>query len=68
MYEQPKIERWGIFYQERDKPSATEFVTIMDKTVQQFGYPAKSMATFMIKGHNIEAWKEMLTQKLDNSV
>ena len=34
----------------------------------QFGYPAKAMASFMVKGHNIDMWKEVLSQKLDKSV
>lgn len=60
LYEQPPIQKWGIFYQERDAPSAKEFLINMEKTIQQFGYQAKQMASFMIKGHNIEIWKETL--------
>ena len=41
----------------------------MEKTIQQFGYQAKQMASFMIKGYNIEMWKETLQAKLlENSV
>ncbi len=41
LYEQPPIQKWGIFYQERDAPSAKEFLINMEKTIQQFGYQAK---------------------------
>ena len=34
----------------------------------QFGYPAKQMASFMVRGHNIEMWKDTLLNKLDSSV
>lgn len=40
----------------------------MEKTIQQFGYQAKQMASFMVKGNNIEMWKETLHEKLDPSV
>lgn len=40
----------------------------MERTVLQFGYQAKQMASFMVKGHNIEVWKETLQSKLDSSV
>jgi hypothetical protein len=40
----------------------------MEKTILQFGYPAKQMASFMVRGHNIEMWKNTLLQKLDPSV
>jgi len=33
MYEQPSIMKWGIFYQERDAPSAKEFLINMEKTI-----------------------------------
>ena len=68
MYNQPNLNKWGIFYQERDAPSAKEFIFNMEKTIYQFGYQAKQMASFMVKGHNIEMWKETLHAKLDNSV
>lgn len=68
MYSQPPITKWGIFFQERDAPSAKEFNINMERTIQQFGYQAKQMASFMIKGHNIEMWKETLHAKLDNTV
>jgi hypothetical protein len=68
MYEQPPIQKWGIFFQERDSPSAKEFMINMERTVLQFGYQAKQMASFMVKGHNVEVWKETLLSKLDSSV
>lgn len=68
MFDQPAITKWGIFFQERDGPSAKEFLINMEKTIQQFGYQAKQMASFSIKGHNIEMWKDTLKQKLDPSV
>jgi aubergine len=40
----------------------------MEKTIAQFGYPAKQMASFMVRGHNVELWKETLLSKLDSSV
>jgi len=33
MYEQPALKKWGIFFQERDGPSAKEFVFNMEKTI-----------------------------------
>jgi aubergine-like protein len=68
MFDQPKIERWGIFYQERDLPSCKEFIFNMEKTVQQFGYPAKAMASFAVKGHSIDMWKDLLRQKVNDKV
>ena len=40
----------------------------MEKSIQSFGYQAKQMASFMVKGHNIEMWKETLQAKLDHTV
>ncbi len=40
----------------------------MEKTILQFNYTAKSLASFMVKGHNVEMWKETLRDKLDKSV
>jgi len=68
LFDQPSLNKWGIFFQERDAPSAKEFTYTMEKTIIQFGYPAKAMASFMVKGHNIDMWKEVLSQKLDKSV
>ena len=57
MYEQPLLKKWGIFFQERDSPSAAEFQKIMARVIEDFGYPTKGMASFKISGHNIELWK-----------
>jgi hypothetical protein len=68
MYEQPPIQKWGIFYQERDSATAKDFIMNMEKCISQFGYNAKQMASFIIKGNNIESWRQVLQQKLDQSV
>ena len=68
MYEQPQIFKWGIFHQERDAKLALEFLNNMEKVIAQFGYPAKKMASFVVKGSNIDIWRETLSSKLDNTV
>ncbi len=48
MLDQPYLKKWGIFFQERDSPSAAEFQKIMSRVIEDFGYPTKSMAAFKI--------------------
>jgi hypothetical protein len=40
----------------------------MEKCVTSFGYPAKMMAMFPIKGNNVETWRSELIAKLNSSV
>nr|AEX87966.1 Otiwi4 [Sterkiella histriomuscorum] len=68
MYDQPAIQKWGIFFQERDSQLAKEFLFHMEKNIQQFGYPAKQMASFVVKGNTFDTWRSTLMSKLDSSV
>jgi len=40
----------------------------MEKTIESFGYPAKKMAAFIVKGNTYETWRQCLFEKLDNTV
>lgn len=33
-----------------------------------FGYPAKQMASFLVKGNTFDTWQKTLYDKLDDSV
>ena len=50
------IEKWGVFYQEKDSLAAKSFVAMMEKVLTRMNYPAKPMAMFPIQGTNIELW------------
>ncbi|CDW87091.1 macronuclear development protein 1 [Stylonychia lemnae] len=68
MYDQPQLLKWGIFYQERDSGIAKDFLINMEKSILTFGYPAKQMASFVVKGNTYETWRQTLLVKLDSSV
>lgn len=68
MFEQPTLNKWGIFYQTKDHMQARTLVTMMEKTLIQFDYQAKPMAMFPIQGSNLEIWKQEIASKLKPDV
>jgi hypothetical protein len=64
MYDQIPIEKWGVFYQERDNMAAKTFVAMMEKVLMSHDYQAKPMAMFPVAGNNIEIWIEEIKDKL----
>lgn len=58
------IEKWGVFYQERDSMAAKTFVAMMERVLMSHDYPAKPMAMFPVGGSNIELWAQEIKDKL----
>ena len=64
LFDQVPIEKWGVFYQERDSMAAKTFVAMMEKVLMSHDYSAKPMAMFPIPGSNIELWADEIKDKL----
>lgn len=64
LYDQIPIEKWGVFYQERDNMAAKTFVAMMERVLMSHDYQAKPMAMFPVAGNNIEIWVEEIKDKL----
>lgn len=64
LFDQTSIEKWGVFYQEKDSLHAKNFVAMMEKVLLNHDYQAKPMAMFPIQGNNIEIWSEEIKNKL----
>ena len=63
-FDQKSIEKWGVFYQDRDSIAAKTFVAMMEKVLQKQDYLAKPMAMFPINGNNIDLWYHEIKEKL----
>lgn len=61
------LEKWGVFYQEKDSLCAKNFVAMMERVLLRLNYPAKPMAMFPIQGNNIELWQDEIRTKLSKS-
>ena len=64
LFDQKSIEKWGVFYQDRDSIAAKTFVATMEKLLMQHDYQAKPMAMFPVNGNNIDIWIEEIKDKL----
>ena len=64
LFDQKSIEKWGVFYQEKDSLAAKTFVAMMEKVLLKQDYLAKPMAMFPISGYNIELWEQEIKDKL----
>ena len=64
LFDQKSIEKWGVFYQEKDSLTAKNFVAMMEKVLVSIDYQAKPMAMFPVQGNNIEIWSEEIKSKL----
>lgn len=64
LFDQPIIQKWGIFYQSRDHQQAKTLVHMLEKVLLQFDYQAKPMAMFPVQGNNLEIWRQELIQKV----
>jgi hypothetical protein len=56
LFDQKSIEKWGVFYQDKDSIAAKTFVAMMEKILMKLDYQAKPMAMFPIQGNNIQIW------------
>ena len=68
MFDQPVIQKWGIFYQAKDHAQAKILVQMLEKVLQAFDYQAKPMAMFPVQGANLEIWRQEIAQKIKNDV
>jgi hypothetical protein len=64
MFDQIPIEKWGVFYQDRDNMAAKTFVAMMERVLMSHDYSAKPMAMFPVPGNNIEIWIDEIKEKL----
>lgn len=64
LFDQKSIEKWGVFYQEKDNLHAKNFVAMMEKVLLQHDYQAKPMAMFPVPGNNIDIWQEEIKSKM----
>jgi hypothetical protein len=64
LFDQISLEKWGVFYQDRDSMPAKTFVAMMEKVLLSHDYQAKPMAMFPISGYNVELWREEIKDKL----
>jgi aubergine len=64
MFDQPVIQKWGIFYQSKDHSQAKTLVSTLEKVLQQFDYQAKPMAMFPVQGNNLEIWRQEIISKV----
>lgn len=69
MYEQPELNKWGIFYADFDKKNALIFMETMQKCCEQFRYSAQKPREFAIRGgQRFSDWEDALLSNLNNQV
>lgn len=69
MYEQPELTCWGIFHGDRDQQIAKQFLSTMEKCLEQFGYEFKEPALFPVKyAMKFDNWKRELLDKIKPNV
>lgn len=64
LFDQPVIQKWGIFYQARDHQQAKTLVQMLEKVLLAFDYQAKPMAMFPVQGSNLEIWRQEIIQRV----
>ena len=68
MYEQPALNKWGVFFAEFDRKNAQCFMETMQKCCEQFKYTANKPREFPVKGTRFADWENALKSNLNNSV
>lgn len=48
VFEGKSLEKWGVFYQEKDSLCAKNFVAMMERVLTKLNYNAKPMAMFPV--------------------
>ena len=64
LFDQPVIQKWGIFYSSNNHSQAKTLVQMLEKVLLQFDYQAKPMAMFPVQGQNLEIWRQELITKV----
>jgi hypothetical protein len=68
MYEQPELSKWGIFYEERDKRTASMFLETMGQCFEQFRYNVSKPREFAVRSNNFRDWEKMIRDNLNPQV
>ena len=68
MYEQPPLERWGIFYCEQDRRTANMFLETMQKCFEQINYKVGRPREFPVRTNRFQDWEQSLKSSLNPSV
>ncbi|CAG9312433.1 unnamed protein product [Blepharisma stoltei] len=68
MFQQPPLDRWGIFYCENDKRLIDQFMTVMQQVIGTYKVNCQKPAMFGVKSDRWNDWDQKLKESLNPQV